>query len=129
MWQANESADMLDLIDLRSLATNRSIELGQVMGYASILMSIWIALNVTTNKTWIAGAVFPAGTLAFAVGMAAKQRSYVHLGLTLVSLLLVSMLVVLGRPENFSLAFLISAGVFFNVLVFLLGYVYPDMQN
>lgn len=118
------------LSNLRSLlATNRPLELGQLMGWASILMSLWIVLRVITNEAWITGAIFPAGTLAFAVGMAIKQRAYFSLALTLISLLLISALVVLEYSEGFSLALLIVAGGFFNGIVLLLGYIYPDVQD
>jgi hypothetical protein len=99
------------------------------MGWASILMSLWIALRVITNEAWMTGAIFPAGTLAFAVGMAIKQRAYFSLALTLISLLLVSGLVVLGYSGGFSLALLIVAGGFFNGIVLLLGYIYPDVRD
>ncbi|WP_211330626.1 hypothetical protein [Halalkalicoccus subterraneus] len=110
------------------LTTSRSIELGQLMGWASILMSLWIVLNLTTDGIWIVGAVFPIGTLAFALGMATRQRAYIFLTLIIISLLLICGMVALDYPEGFSLALLIIAGGFINVLVFLLGYTYPDTQ-
>ena len=111
------------------LTTDRSVTLGQFMGWASILMSLWIVLNLTTDRTWIAGAVFPVGTLAFALGMATRQKAYVSLTLITISLLLICGMVILGYPEGFSLALLIIAGGFINVLVFLIGYVYSDTQH
>lgn len=120
---------MSTLRNLRSLlSTSRSVELGQLMGWASILMSLWIVLNLTTDWIWIAGAVFPIGTLTFALGMATRQRTYFFLTLIIISLLLICGMIVLDYPEGFSLALLIIAGGFINVIVFLLGYIYPDTQ-
>jgi hypothetical protein len=121
---------MSALSSLRTLLTaDRPLGLGQLLGWAGILLSLWIVLNQTTDGIWMAGAVFPMGTLAFAAGMAARRRAYVSLTLTAIGLLLVFGLVVLGYPEGFSLALLLVAGGLFNGLAALLGYVYPEMRE
>ena len=94
------------LNNLRSfLISDQAPALGQLMGWASILMTLWIVLNMTTDRTWIAGAIFPVGALVFALGMATKQKSYVSLTLITISLLLICGMVVIGYPEGFCLCF------------------------
>lgn len=130
MFHVDELEAMTVLSNIRaSLTTNRPLKLGEVMGWASILMSLWLGLTAITDEAWIAGALFPVGALAFAIGMAAKQRAYGFLLLNLTGLLLVSGLVVFGYPAEASLPLLIVAGGFFNGLVLLLGYIYPDLHG
>lgn len=102
---------------------------GHLMGISSILLSLWIYLNIATEKTWITGAVFPVATLAVASGLAARRRMVAHFVLCVIALVPIFGTVTLAYPNDFSFALLAAAAGFFVGVLFVFGYIWPEIRQ